>query len=140
MHDLRRRREQIRFTMMGLELAYGRARDIIGRERAECLEAAVEVERLRRAYLPERVRVVVLAESHIGEMVCRCAPSAVLIVGKGVRARTSDTASRWPSSISLTPACLRKPSPVTGAIASPCARSAVGGQFDCGIVAYHQAI
>jgi hypothetical protein len=34
---------------MGLELAYGRARDIIGRERAECLDAAVEVERLRLA-------------------------------------------------------------------------------------------
>jgi hypothetical protein len=52
-------------TMMGLELAYGRARDIIGRERAECLEAAVEVDRLRQAYGPERVRVVVLAESHV---------------------------------------------------------------------------
>jgi len=51
--------------MMGLELAYGRARDIIGRERAECLDAAVEVERLRLAYRPERVRVVVLAESHV---------------------------------------------------------------------------
>jgi hypothetical protein len=50
---------------MGLELAYGRARDIIGRERAECLDAAVEVERLRSACRPERVRVVVLAESHV---------------------------------------------------------------------------
>jgi hypothetical protein len=50
---------------MGLELAYGRVRDIIGRERAECLDAAVEVERLRLACRPERVRVVVLAESHV---------------------------------------------------------------------------
>jgi hypothetical protein len=53
------------FTMMGLELAYCRARDIIGQERAECLDAAVEVDRLRLAYRPECVRVVVLAESHV---------------------------------------------------------------------------
>jgi hypothetical protein len=51
--------------MTGLELAYGRARDIIGPERAECLKAAVEVERLRLACRPDRVRVVVLAESHV---------------------------------------------------------------------------
>jgi hypothetical protein len=51
--------------MTGLELAHGRARDIIGPERAECLEAAVEVERLRQACRPESVRVVLLAESHV---------------------------------------------------------------------------
>jgi hypothetical protein len=51
--------------MMGLELAYGRARNILGRERAECLDVAVEVERLRLACCPEHVRVVVLAESHV---------------------------------------------------------------------------
>src|SRR5208282_936906 len=51
--------------MMGLELAYCRARDIIGRDRAECLAVAVEVEQLRLAWRPERVQVVVLAESHV---------------------------------------------------------------------------
>jgi len=51
--------------MMELELAYGRARDIIGREQAECLDVAEEVERLRSAWRPERVRVVLLAESHV---------------------------------------------------------------------------
>jgi len=50
---------------MGLELAYSRARDIIGREQAECLAVAVEVEELRLAWRPERVQVVVLAESHV---------------------------------------------------------------------------
>jgi hypothetical protein len=50
--------------MMGLELAYSRARDIIGRE-AECLAVAIEVERLRLAWQPKRVQVVVLAESHV---------------------------------------------------------------------------
>jgi hypothetical protein len=50
---------------MGLELAYCRARDIIGRDRAECLAVAVEVEQLRLAWRPERVQVVVLAESHV---------------------------------------------------------------------------
>jgi hypothetical protein len=50
---------------MGLELAYGRARDIIGQERAECLDGAEEVEQLRSAWKPERVRIVVLAESHV---------------------------------------------------------------------------
>jgi hypothetical protein len=49
----------------GEELACGRARDIIGREWAECLDAAVEVERLRLACRPELVGVVVLAESHV---------------------------------------------------------------------------
>lgn len=51
--------------MTRLELAYSRARDVIGPERAECLEAAVEVERLRLAWRPKKVRVVVLAESHV---------------------------------------------------------------------------
>src|SRR5450631_2066589 len=51
--------------MMGLELAYTRARDILGREQAECLDAAVEVERLRLVWRPERVRILVLAESHV---------------------------------------------------------------------------
>jgi hypothetical protein len=50
---------------MGLELAYNHARDIIGRGRAECLAAAVAVEQLRLAWKPERVQVVVLAESHV---------------------------------------------------------------------------
>jgi hypothetical protein len=50
---------------MGLELAYSRAQDILGSEQAECLEAAVEVERLRLVWRPERVRVLVLAESHV---------------------------------------------------------------------------
>ncbi len=50
---------------MGLEDAYCRARNIIGRERAECLEVAVEVERLRLDWQPEQVRVVMLAEFHV---------------------------------------------------------------------------
>jgi hypothetical protein len=50
---------------MSLELAYNRARDIIGRERAECFAAADEVEKLRLAWKPQRVRVVLLAESHV---------------------------------------------------------------------------
>jgi hypothetical protein len=49
---------------MGLERAYSRVRDIIGRE-AESLEVAEEVERLRWMWRPERVRVVMLAESHV---------------------------------------------------------------------------
>jgi hypothetical protein len=52
--------------MMGLELAYARARDIIGSELPEeCLDVAQEVERLRLAWRPKRVRVVLLAESHV---------------------------------------------------------------------------
>jgi hypothetical protein len=51
--------------MTGLELAYARARDIIGSKQAECLDVAEEVERLRCQWRPERVRVVVLAESHV---------------------------------------------------------------------------
>jgi hypothetical protein len=51
--------------MTGLELAHGRARDIIGSKQAECLDVAEEVERLRSARRPERVRVVLLAESHV---------------------------------------------------------------------------
>lgn len=54
---------------MGLELAYSCCRDIIGRRRPvaeiEHLDVAVEVERLRLDWRPERVRVVVLAESHV---------------------------------------------------------------------------
>jgi hypothetical protein len=52
-------------TVMGLELAYARSSDIIGPERAESLDVAEEVERLRLAWRPERVRVVLLAESHV---------------------------------------------------------------------------
>jgi hypothetical protein len=33
-------------------------------------------------------------ESHVGEVVCRCAPSAVLIVGKGVEAAVGDRVRR----------------------------------------------
>jgi hypothetical protein len=51
--------------MIELELAYARARDIIGSKQAECLDVAEEVERLRSQWRPERVRVVVLAESHV---------------------------------------------------------------------------
>jgi hypothetical protein len=51
--------------MTGLELAYDGARDIIGPERAECLDAAVEVERLRSVWRPEKITVVVLAESRV---------------------------------------------------------------------------
>jgi hypothetical protein len=51
--------------MTGLELAYARARDIIGSEDAECLEVAKEVERIRLALRPERVRVVLLVEFHV---------------------------------------------------------------------------
>jgi hypothetical protein len=51
--------------MTGLELAYARARDIIGSKQAEGLDVAEEVERLRSARRPERVRVVLLAESHV---------------------------------------------------------------------------
>jgi hypothetical protein len=51
--------------MTGLEPAYARARDIIGSKQAECLDVAEEVERLRSARRPERVRVVLLAESHV---------------------------------------------------------------------------
>jgi hypothetical protein len=50
---------------MGLELAYSRARDIIGRESSEYLDVVEEVERLRSAWRPERVRVILLAESHV---------------------------------------------------------------------------
>ena len=50
---------------MGLELAYDRARDIIGPERAESLDVAEGVERLRSAWQPKQVRVVLLAESHV---------------------------------------------------------------------------
>jgi hypothetical protein len=52
------------YTVMGLERVYSRVRDIIGRE-AESLDVAEEVERLRWMWRPERVRVVVLAESHV---------------------------------------------------------------------------
>ena len=51
--------------MMGLELAYRRATDIIGRERAECLAVAEAVDRLRMAWKPDRVKVILLAESHV---------------------------------------------------------------------------
>ena len=51
--------------MMGLEIAYDRTRDILGSEQAECPVAASEVERLRLVWRPERVRVLVLAESHV---------------------------------------------------------------------------
>ena len=50
---------------MGLERAYGLSRDIIGQERAECLDVAVAVESLRAEWRPERVRIVLLAESHV---------------------------------------------------------------------------
>jgi hypothetical protein len=50
---------------MGLELAYTRARDIIGPEGAECLAAAIAVEQLRKIWKPEPVQVILLAESHV---------------------------------------------------------------------------
>src|SRR5579863_4767688 len=54
---------------MGLELAYSRSRDIIRRGRPvaeiEHLAVAVEVERLRLAWRPQQVQVVVLAEPHV---------------------------------------------------------------------------
>jgi hypothetical protein len=55
-----------------LERAYARARDVIrpAAERldvaeAECLDVAEEVERLRLAWRPKQVRVLLLAESHV---------------------------------------------------------------------------
>jgi len=50
---------------MGLREAYDRAASIIGPERTESFEAALEVERLRLAWKPQDVRVVILAESHV---------------------------------------------------------------------------
>jgi hypothetical protein len=50
---------------MQLERTYGMVRDILGPERAECLEAALEVERIRSIWRPTRVRLILLAESHV---------------------------------------------------------------------------
>ena len=44
--------------------AYDRAAAIVGSE-AESIEIAEEVERLRLAWRPSRVRIVMLAESHV---------------------------------------------------------------------------
>ena len=48
-----------------LKHAYDRARSIIGSARAECLEAAIAVDKLRKDQRPDQVHVVVLAESHV---------------------------------------------------------------------------
>jgi hypothetical protein len=51
--------------MTRLELAYDRARNIIGPESAECFDVVEEVERLRNNWRPEPVKVLLLAESHV---------------------------------------------------------------------------
>jgi hypothetical protein len=51
--------------MMGLERAYTRVKEIIRPDRTECLDVVKQVERLRSTWRPERVRVVLLAESHV---------------------------------------------------------------------------
>ncbi len=50
---------------MGLGEAYDRAASIIGPQRTESFEAALEAERLRLAWKPQDLRVVILAESHV---------------------------------------------------------------------------
>jgi hypothetical protein len=50
---------------VGLRAAYDRAASLIGPDRAESFEVALEVERLRLAQRPRDVRVVLLAESHV---------------------------------------------------------------------------
>lgn len=50
---------------MSIEGAYQRLAPIIGADQIEPLAAAIEVERLRQAWKPDEVRVVLLAESHV---------------------------------------------------------------------------
>jgi hypothetical protein len=60
---------------MSIERAYRRLAPIIGENSIESLAAAVEVDRIRRAWKPDDVRVVLMAESHvwtsIQELKCR---------------------------------------------------------------------
>jgi hypothetical protein len=48
-----------------LQRAHAKLAGILGPERTECLEAAMVVEELRRMWRPDRVRVILLAESHV---------------------------------------------------------------------------
>jgi hypothetical protein len=50
---------------MALKLAYDCAREIIGSAQLECFSVVQTVEQLRSQWRPERVRVVLLAESHV---------------------------------------------------------------------------
>lgn len=51
-------------AMKTVKRAHDQLKSIIGSNKIEPLEAALEVERLRRDWKPENVRVVLLAESH----------------------------------------------------------------------------
>lgn len=54
-----------RLDLTRLESAYAKFRDRLGPERSECFEAALVVEQLRSLWRPDRVRIVLLAESHV---------------------------------------------------------------------------
>jgi len=51
--------------MESLRTAYLACAKIIGQDRIEPFEAALEVERVRYMWKPENVRLIVLAESHV---------------------------------------------------------------------------
>jgi hypothetical protein len=51
--------------MTGLELAYDHVKGLIGADTAESFEVVQEIVRLRSAWRPDRVRVILLAESHV---------------------------------------------------------------------------
>jgi hypothetical protein len=48
-----------------LERTHTKIADILGPDRSECFEAAAVVEKLRHMWRPDRVRIVLLAESHV---------------------------------------------------------------------------
>ncbi len=50
---------------VGFRDAYDRSASILGPNRTESFEAALEVQRLRFAWMPQDVRVILLAESHL---------------------------------------------------------------------------
>src|SRR5262249_30182061 len=51
--------------MTGLELAYDRAKSLIGGHTAGSFGVVQEIERLRSAWKPNRLSVILLAESHV---------------------------------------------------------------------------
>jgi hypothetical protein len=60
-----RRPRQPKERMNTLQQAHAKLAGILGPERTECFEAAMVVEQLRRLWRPDRVRVILLAESHV---------------------------------------------------------------------------
>ncbi len=64
-HSVTVKRMLARLDLTRLESAYAKVRDRLGPERSECFEAALVVEQLRSMWRPDRVRIVLLAESHV---------------------------------------------------------------------------